>query len=78
MSAPAHKNVTNPPGQIVNHDLTLADYIERKKGDDVPPKKKLSFEEYWRTFLGGEFDFRDGGFSIEEAADLWQAAQENK
>lgn len=54
MSIPAHKNVTNPPGQIVNPvenytgvitpAKTLRDQIDRHTSQD---EKKLTFEEWW-------------------------------
>ena len=73
------RNDVASPGASVTQDITLADYIARKQelASSVQPTKKLTFDEYWRTYLGGEFDFLDGGFSIEEAAALWNAAQEN-
>jgi len=83
MFIPAHINVTNPPGQIVNHDLTLSDYIERKKRDDTPVKKKLTFDE-WYSQSGWaachtrllSLDDADSAKYIMKMA--WQAAQENK
>ena len=74
-----HKGFTRGAASAPRQEQTLGDYVERITKDDIMlQKKKLTFEEYWRTYLGGEFDFLDGGFSIEEAAALWNAAQENK
>lgn len=67
---PAHKDLDTPPGQVVN-DTTLADYIERKRGqwEDNNPKK-LSFEEWYYAF-NPEHN-QDGLY------DAWHAGQENK
>ena len=77
---PAHKNMIDPPGQIVNPvEITLGQYIARKQ-KELP--KKLTFEEwvkkvslYYKLDTGREM----GAWTLEEAFKrCWNAAQENK
>lgn len=86
---PAHKNVIDPPGQIVN-PVTLGDYVNSKYGFDLhpylktpnvePPKKKLSFDEWWTQ--GRVYDKPEPGTKPNSpkwwARVAWNAAQENK
>lgn len=67
---PAHKS--GSAGQIVN-ELTLADYIERKK--DIVPPKKLTFEEWWDISTE---QLRFGEQRKLHFQECWKAAQENK
>jgi hypothetical protein len=47
MRIPAHKNIENPPGQIVNRpDVTLGDYIARKQDTDIAPTTKIYLVKY--------------------------------
>lgn len=72
MHIPAHKQ-TDPdkiPGQIVNTEKTLSDYIRRKTRHDafnqVNAEKKLTFDEWIKDNLTAS------------AEAIWKAAQENK
>jgi hypothetical protein len=82
MRSSAHKNINNPPGQVVNKitkiDGTLQDYYERKGYDE--PKKKLTFEEWWEIESNHwRIPPGEGGNSIKWFGKrLWQEAQENK
>jgi hypothetical protein len=73
---PAHKNINNPPGQIVNKitkiDGTLQDYLDRK--GYAEPKKKFTFEEWWRE-TGQWIGHRT---NVEATKAAWNAGQENK
>lgn len=72
----------NPPGQINNskevHKLaykrekTLGDIIDNVKKHDEIVKKRLTFSEWWKKN-------RDwfGDITTTDAADIWNAAQEN-
>lgn len=67
----------NPPGSA-KQDKTLADYLERKgffkqvpeNQDKLFPKKKLTFEEWYKTAPY----YSDSTTAAREA---WEAAQEN-
>lgn len=74
---PAHKNIIDPPGQMVNPipEQTLGQYIARKQ-KETP--KKLSFDEWAED---SQIIYR----SVETKEDLafylkecWKAAQDNK
>ena len=76
---PAHKNLKNPPGQIVNEiprSKTIGGIIDRVMRSEAQPiKKKLSFDEWykqhWKECKNGTFDLHD------TYALIWKAAQEN-
>lgn len=87
---PAHKedHPTKAPGQIVNPlspghgftDQTLTDYIARKRRQDafdtVAAEKKMTFEEWYESYVGIPVQREPGDISLIRAC--WKAAQENK
>lgn len=88
MSAPAHKNLKNPPGQIVNPiSGTLREYIERKMDvanmsveEFLQEKKKALTKKQGK--LTYEQWYEDNQWEIEQSDDpckkAWYAGQENK
>jgi hypothetical protein len=75
---PAHKDTTNPPGQIVNpidRSKTIGGIIDRVMRSEAQPiKKKLTFDEWWAQWPAHS----DMGMkSREYAYQVWKAAQEN-
>lgn len=67
-----HKSGRNDavnPGASVKTDITLGDYIARKS---EPPKKKLTFENWFYTYVRNKHE--DLEMTLEEC---WKAAQEN-
>jgi flagellar biosynthesis/type III secretory pathway protein FliH len=56
MKLPAHKNLENPPGQIVNPIQTLGDYIKKKEEDmeivDAPKEETIE-DAYLRGYDDG-------------------------
>ena len=69
---PAHKNMIDPSGQIVNPipEQFLYQYIERKQ-QETP--KKLTFEEWWERQ-----DFTSSASPRFYALIAWNAGQDNK
>lgn len=49
--------------------------------DDIPPTKKLTFEEWFNTrfnkHYGSRFEIPGGSYLDEFALEIWKAAQEN-
>ena len=88
---PAHKQIGSiSPGQIKN-DITLSDYIERKQNsfNRYPymkhstaepiletPKKKLTFEEWWKKQMP-MYEDKPFEYMVDAAEAAWKAAQEN-
>ena len=81
MSKPAHKNLENPPGQIV-HPVwnysgvitpakTLQDQIDRHTSQD---RKKLTFAEWWEIHQHVS-KYRHVEKDVAEL--IWTAAQHN-
>ena len=78
MSKPAHKNLDHPPGQLrFGVELDSGEFVPAK--DIPPPKKKLSFEEWWNSMTDELGDFyRNPWVEKEDVRIIWESAQENK
>lgn len=66
-------------GQTVNTIKTLDQYVEKVLAAEAPPKKKLTFDEWWCKHYAGFMKFEyysESEYMLMEAA--WDAAQENK
>ena len=81
---PAHKNMIDPPGQIINKDYaelevrTLGQYLDRKYPEDKPDPKKLTFDEWFVNHIGMPFEDWDNNLQENDMRACWKAAQENK
>lgn len=71
---PRHDTNT-PAGQIVNDIKTIGDYVEKVMQQEFP-KKKLTFEEWWKNKpeIYGDKPFE---YMVDAAEAAWNASKEN-
>lgn len=80
---PAHKDIDNPPGQIVNpidRSKTIGGIIDRVMRSEAKPiKQKMSFEDWWKSPNGQEWFniISEQNEVVRMFEDCWKAAQEN-
>lgn len=73
---PAHKDTTNPPGQIVNpvesnvpRSKTIGGIIDRVMRSEAPTKPTKTFEEWWEG-VGSTYSVTERTARI-----IWKAAR---